>query len=90
MPKKFLHDDFLPAHESGEQTLATAILTYAVDDWKRLSTGKIVSAYNHNFKELRQFFRSRWCNTLLELINAKITGNLILAELEKSYPGNEE
>ena len=76
--------------------LALEIVHYATLDWRRLVNQKawkvdyrrntkhyhIIPNTRCNFDELRQFFRSEWCDTLLTANRVATTGDRILALLE--------
>lgn len=66
---------------NGEQLLACEIVVKAVEDWKSLATGKMSETATHNYNELRQFFKSGWCDLLLS--HTELTGEYILDRLEK-------
>ena len=68
--------------------IATQIMLQAVDDWKRLAqtdtgfkyeNGNTISIY-----ELKSFFTSEWCKSLMQFINADYNG--LVDNLNKYYP----
>lgn len=66
---------------NGEQLLACEIVVKAVDDWKSLATGRMSETATHNFTELRNFFKSDWCDILLS--HTDFAGEYILNKLEQ-------
>lgn len=76
--------------------LALEIVHYAVLDWRRMVAAKAWNVdyrrntkhYHRipntrcNFDELRKFFKSGWCETLLTANRVATTGERILALLE--------
>lgn len=77
--------------------LALEIVHYAVLDWRRMVATKawykdyrrntkhyhLIPNTRCNFDELRQFFKSDWCDTLLTVNRVATTGERILAILEE-------
>jgi hypothetical protein len=66
--------------DDGYALLAAEIVIHAVQDWRELVKGKR-AGYGKNFTELRQFFQSAWCETLMQ--NFDIEPAELLAALEK-------
>lgn len=62
--------------------LAAEIIIHAVTDWRELCKGKR-GTYGNNFTELRLFFNSAWCETLMT--NFDIEPAQLLEALEKEY-----
>lgn len=81
----------------GEFDLALEIVSRAVMDWRLLIRAKAwkkklyhaqggndrLPSYRVNFKELRRFFKSEWCDNLLVSTGASITAEKILKVLER-------
>lgn len=67
--------------------LAAEIVIHAVQDWRDLVKGKREGCGN-NFTELRQFFQSGWCETLME--NFDIEPAKLLDILEKELQEAEQ
>ncbi len=82
----------------GNCDLALEIVNRAVTDWRLLIQAKAwkckrmyqtqggferLPSYRVNFKELRRFFKSEWCDNLLVSTDAAITAEKILAVLER-------
>ena len=77
--------------------LALEIVNRAVYDWRALIQAKAwkkklypsqggvekLPSYRVNFKELRRFFKSEWCDNILVSTGASITAEKILAVLER-------
>ena len=75
--------------------LASEILSKAVDDWRLLIKRKawlFVPSFNTtdpipnkecNFTELRNFFKSDWCDALCYLVSDNVCKETILKILEK-------
>ena len=76
--------------------LALEIVWYAVIDWRRLVKAQAwkndykkhtyhywqIPSIRCNFDEIREFFRSDWCDLLLSVNRVSTTGERILALLE--------
>ena len=85
-----------PIEHCNMTDLALEIVYYAALDWRRLVKARAWDAdskrgdYHEwqlpnnrcNFTELRQFFRSDWCEFLLRVNHVATTGSRILALLE--------
>ena len=73
--------------------LAAAIMLQAVSDWRTLTRAEARRSKRGlglskpdrycNFNELRIFFNSRWCDTLLSCSEYELTGPMILEKLER-------
>lgn len=61
--------------------LANEIVLQAIYDWQSLDNGHLETA-EKNYAELRQFFNSEWCDSLLHLERAGFNGRDILKWLE--------
>ena len=71
--------------KGGAKLLATMIIVQAITDWRELVAKKDwkneKQDKKNNLNELRQFFKSEWCEFLMMFM--EITPNQILRQLEK-------
>lgn len=66
---------------SGYERLANEIVLQAIHDWKSLDAGHVEKG-DKNYTELRNFFKSAWCDWLLHFEGARFNGRDILKWLE--------
>lgn len=50
--------------------LAISIVIQAVEDWRLFIYDPYAQSNRYNFEELRKFFKSQWCEFLLECTSA--------------------
>ena len=77
---KFVYDPEMPP----ELNLAAAIVRRAISDARLLRIGRKPTkeeCFHYNEQELAQFFKSKWCATLLGVADIKI--EKLLKEVEK-------
>lgn len=79
--------------EGGVAALYTAVLTQAIIDYQDLNNRGVVSRKNkkcgdYSKNEIARFFKSDWCDYLLESIDSNFTGEYILSCLQAQKPIN--
>lgn len=70
--------------------LAVGIVEKAIEDWRYLIKHPNKQAKNRNFDEIRNFFKSQWCEFLLEGTGASAKRILDILEGELHDTGYRE
>lgn len=74
--------------EIGFQALSYQIIKQAIDDYKMLIDKGISKDLEHgagvySIIEIEEFFKSNWCNNLLNTIGADINGKQLLSNIKE-------